>query len=117
MIAISLPPGTYSHHSPASMDAAKRQRGHKVAEDRAKILDALAKCRELTDQEIQALCEIDENAERPRRISLVADGLVMAGTNRRGTRSGGTAGTWLLTDAGKRVNRVVRQVNFNEEVK
>lgn len=95
--------GVYSHSAPTSMDAAKRQRGHKVAEDRAKILAALKTCGALCDEEIQAHCDMNENAERPRRVSLVADGLVMAGSFRRPTRSGGTAGVWLLTEAGRAV--------------
>lgn len=101
----TLPHGVYSHSAPTSMDAAKRQRqrGHKVTEDRAKILRALKTCGALTDEEIQAHCDMNENAERPRRVSLVNDCLVMAGSFRRPTRSGGTAGVWVLTDAGRAV--------------
>lgn len=105
MITVSLPPGVYSHHAPASMDAAKRQHGHKVAEDRAKILAALKKCGPMTDEELQTYCDMNPNAERPRRVSLVSDGLVMAGTIRRPTRSGGTAYVWALTEAGRLVAR------------
>ena len=97
--------GVYSHSVPMSMDAAKRQRGHKVTGDRIKILAALKKCGPMTDEEIQTYCDMNPNAERPRRVSLEVDGLVMPGSTRRVTRSGGTAGTWVLTDAGRQVTR------------
>jgi hypothetical protein len=103
MIHVSLPPGVLSHSAPTSLAAAKHQRGHKVAEDRAKILAALKTCGPLCDEEIQTYCDMNQNAERPRRGSLVDDGLVMPGTFRRATRSGCAAGVWVLTDAGRQV--------------
>lgn len=104
MNSTTFPIGVRSHAAPASMDAARRQRGHKVAEDRQNILDNLRKCGPLTDEELLGICEgMNPNGIRARRGSLVDDGLIMAATFRRPTRSGGTAGAWVLTDAGRKL--------------
>jgi hypothetical protein len=88
------------------MDAARRQRGHKVADDRQNILDALRKCGPLTDEELLGICEeMNPNAIRARRGSLVVDMLIMPSSTRRPTRSGGTACAWVLTEAGRAVAR------------
>ena len=80
-------------HSPASVAAAKSQTTDKKLTQRQQILDLLRDRGALTDEAIGLALEMDLNAVRPRRVKLVADGLVrQAGEGR--TTSGHRAATW-----------------------
>ena len=80
-------------HSPTSVAAAKSQTKDKKATQRQQILDLLAKRGAMTDEAIGLALHMDLNAVRPRRVKLVADGLVrQAGEGR--TTSGHRAATW-----------------------
>ena len=80
-------------HSPTSVAAAKSQTTDKKLTQRQQILDLLADRGAMTDEAIGLALEMDLNAVRPRRVKLVADGLVrQAGEGR--TTSGHRAATW-----------------------
>ena len=80
-------------HSPTSVAAAKSQTKDKKITQRQQILDLLAKHGAMTDEAIGLALHMDLNAVRPRRVKLVADGLVRpAGEGR--TTSGHKAATW-----------------------
>ena len=80
-------------HSPTSVAAAKSQTKEKKATQRQQILDLLRDRGAMTDEAIGLALEMDLNAVRPRRVKLVADGLVrQAGEGR--TTSGHRAATW-----------------------
>jgi predicted ArsR family transcriptional regulator len=80
-------------HSPTSVAAAKSQTKTKTESQRQRILDLLAARGAMTDEAIGLALGIDLNAVRPRRVKLVADGLVrQAGEGR--TAGGNRAVTW-----------------------
>ena len=80
-------------HSPTSVAAAKSQTTDKKITQRQQILDLLRERGAMTDEAIGLALEMDLNAVRPRRVKLVADGLVrQAGEGR--TTSGHRAATW-----------------------
>ena len=80
-------------HSPTSVAAAKSQTTDKKITQRQQILDLLAERGAMTDEAIGLALHMDLNAVRPRRVKLVADGLVrQAGEGR--TTSGNRAATW-----------------------
>ena len=80
-------------HSPTSVAAAKSQTKDKKLTQRQQILDLLRDRGALTDEAIGLALQMDLNAVRPRRVKLVADGLVrQAGEGR--TTSGHRAATW-----------------------
>ena len=80
-------------HSPTSVAAAKAQTTDKKLTQRQQILDLLAERGAMTDEAIGLALGMDLNAVRPRRVKLVADGLVrQAGEGR--TTSGHRASTW-----------------------
>ena len=80
-------------HSPTSVAAAKAQTTDKKLTQRQQILDLLAERGAMTDEAIGLALGMDLNAVRPRRVKLVADGLVrQAGDGR--TTSGHRAATW-----------------------
>jgi len=80
-------------HSPTSMAAAESQTKTKRESQRQRILDLLAARGAMTDEAIGLALGIDLNAVRPRRVKLVADGLVrQAGEGR--TKGGKRAVTW-----------------------
>ena len=80
-------------HSPTSVAAAKSQTTGKKLTQRQQILDLLRDRGAMTDEAIGLALEMDLNAVRPRRVKLVADGLVrQAGEGR--TTSGHRAATW-----------------------
>jgi predicted ArsR family transcriptional regulator len=80
-------------HSPTSVAAAKSQAKDKKLTQRQQILDLLADRGAMTDEAIGLALHMDLNAVRPRRVKLVADGLVrQAGEGR--TTSGHRAATW-----------------------
>ena len=80
-------------HSPTSVAAAASQTTAKKLTQRQQILDLLRERGAMTDEAIGLALEMDLNAVRPRRVKLVADGLVrQAGEGR--TTSGHRAATW-----------------------
>jgi predicted ArsR family transcriptional regulator len=80
-------------HSPTSVAAAKAQTTDKKITQRQQILDLLRARGAMTDEAIGLALGIDLNAVRPRRVKLVADGLVrQAGEGR--TVGGNRAVTW-----------------------
>ena len=80
-------------HSPTSVAAAKSQTKDKKITQRQQILDLLRERGAMTDEAIGLALGLDLNAVRPRRVKLVADGLVrQAGEGR--TTSGHRASTW-----------------------
>ena len=80
-------------HSPTSVAAAKSQTKDKKITQRQQILDLLRDRGAMTDEAIGLALGLDLNAVRPRRVKLVADGLVrQAGEGR--TTSGHRAATW-----------------------
>ncbi len=80
-------------HSPTSVAAAASQTTDKKMTQRQQILDLLAERGAMTDEAIGLALHMDLNAVRPRRVKLVADGLVrQAGEGR--TTSGHRAATW-----------------------
>ena len=80
-------------HSPTSVAAAKSLTTDKKITQRQQILDLLAERGAMTDEAIGLALNMDLNAVRPRRVKLVADGLVrQAGEGR--TTSGNRAATW-----------------------
>ena len=80
-------------HSPTSVAAAKGQTKEKKATQRQQILDLLRERGAMTDEAIGLALGMDLNAVRPRRVKLVADGLVrQAGEGR--TAGGNRAVTW-----------------------
>ena len=80
-------------HSPTSVAAAKSQTTDKKLTQRQQILDLLRERGAMTDEAIGLALQMDLNAVRPRRVKLVADGLVrQAGEGR--TTSGHRAATW-----------------------
>jgi predicted ArsR family transcriptional regulator len=77
-------------HSPTSVAAAKGQTKEKRGTQRAKILELLSACGPLTDEEIGERLGLSGDSVRPRRVSLVEDGLVVQageGTTRGGKRA------------------------------
>ena len=80
-------------HSETSVAAAKSQTKTKTESQRQRILDLLAARGAMTDEAIGLALGIDLNAVRPRRVKLVADGLVrQAGEGR--TVAGKRAVKW-----------------------
>lgn len=63
-------------HSPTSVAAAASQTKAKKESQRQRILDLLAERGPLTDEAIGLALVLELNAVRPRRVKLVADGLV-----------------------------------------
>jgi hypothetical protein len=54
-----------------------------------------------TDEEIQDLLRMPASTERPRRVELVAMGLVKESRTRRTTRSGRAASVWAAVEGAK----------------
>ena len=80
-------------HSPTSVAAAASQTTAKKLTQRQQILDLLRERGAMTDEALGLALNMDLNAVRPRRVKLVADGLVrQAGEGR--TTSGHRAATW-----------------------
>ncbi len=86
-------PAPAQRHSPTSVAAANGQTKKNTESQRQRILDLLAARGAMTDEAIGLALGIDLNAVRPRRVKLVADGLVrQAGEGR--TAGGNRAVTW-----------------------
>jgi hypothetical protein len=102
MIHCSLPPGTYSHSAPTSIDAAREMR-NTAATLRRQVLVALVEAghRGMTDDEMQRELSMQGSTQRPRRIELQAAGLVGDLGERRPTASGRAAVVWHATGKGR----------------
>lgn len=77
-------------HSETSVAAAKAVTPEKRGTQRAKILELLSACGPLTDEEIGERLGLSGDSVRPRRVSLVDDGLVVQageGTTKGGKRA------------------------------
>jgi hypothetical protein len=74
----------------------------KTGTQRHRVLTVLAASVDgLTDSQIQAYLNLYESSERPRRVELVAAGLVADSGRRRCYGGHGEAIVWELTDAGR----------------
>lgn len=79
----------------AASREARRSVEHRLTAMHRQILDALATCGPMTDEEIQAHTGLNPSTERPRRIELVAMARIRpAGEGR--TASGRRATLWGL---------------------
>jgi predicted ArsR family transcriptional regulator len=86
------PLAPFQRHSETSRLAAVSVH-HRKAGDREDILALLKREGPLTDEAVQEMLCLNPSTERPRRIELVRDGLVVeAGTGK--TRSGRSATLW-----------------------
>jgi len=86
-------PPPFQAHSATSRKAAKSIAG-KTSSLRAQVF-ALLKTEELTDEEIAIRLNLAGNTARPRRIELVASGLVVQVGTRK-TASGRSAAVWTV---------------------
>ena len=69
----------------------------KAGTKRAQVLDCIKKWRiGLTDEQIQFQLDMPANTERPRRVELVAAGLIKDSKERRKTLSGDLAVVWVV---------------------
>lgn len=92
-LAINFAP--YVRHSATSNAAAGAIKPSKVDRDRASLMIALALFRDgLTDDGLQAFTCLPGDSERPRRISLLRDGLIYDTGRKERTRSGKLAVVW-----------------------
>jgi hypothetical protein len=80
----------------ATSRAAAREIGATAGTLRARVLGHLIECGRLgaTDEEMQTALDMNPSTQRPRRIELVAAGLVYDTTATRATRSGRRAAVW-----------------------
>jgi hypothetical protein len=77
--------------------AAKEAITHKLPELRHRVLSALVlHPYGLTDEELQDVCRMEPNTERPRRRELVQAGLVMDSGRRRPLKSGKAGTVWQV---------------------
>lgn len=76
-----------------SQEAARSVEGG-AATLRARVLDLLRRVGPLTDEEMQERLPMPPNTQRPRRLELVAGGLVEDSGTTRPTRSGRQATVW-----------------------
>ena len=87
----------YQRHSSTSKAAAKALKPGKVEEDRQLLLLALRTFSGgLSDDGLQAYTGLPGDSERPRRISLLKDGLICDSGKKERTRSGKLAVVWRL---------------------
>ena len=87
----------YVRHSATSKAAAKSITRSKVDKDRASLMIALALIPDgLTDDGLQAFTGLPGDSERPRRISLLKDGLIYDSGRKERTRSGKLAVVWRI---------------------
>lgn len=85
----------YVRHSATSKAAAAQLTIHKVDKDRASLLIALKLFHDgMTDDAMQAFTGLPGDSERPRRISLLKDGLIYDTGRKERTRSGKLAVVW-----------------------
>lgn len=88
--------------SETSVEAASSQR-QKAVIDRRRVLIFLLSRGEYgaTDQECQKALWLNGNTERPRRIGLTHDKLVVDSGHKRLTKAGRRATVWVVTPAGE----------------
>jgi predicted ArsR family transcriptional regulator len=84
----------YQRHSRTSRAAAEQIKPHVVTQ-RERILSALRRFGPQTDEQLQTFLGLDPSSERPRRIELVRDGLVVQ-DGEGVTSSGRRAARWRL---------------------
>lgn len=91
----------YQRHSDTSRAAAEAIKPKRVSL-RQRVLDAIRTngLYGMTDEEIQAATGISPNTARPRRVELVAAGLVVDLGERRPTASGKMSVVWGSQDSG-----------------
>ncbi len=94
------PPGLVAGVEETSIETARSIRKSKVEEDRRRILMALyTQAESRTDEELELLTGLNGNTLRPRRLSLVTEGLIeRAGKSL--TNSGHRAWNWRITRKG-----------------
>jgi hypothetical protein len=98
-LAMDFRPAPYQRHSATSKAAAKALKPSKVEQDRALILSALKIISEgMTDDLIQSVTCLPGDSERPRRISLLKDGLICDSGRKALTRSGKLAVVWVARE-------------------
>lgn len=86
----------YQRHSATSKAAAESLKPSKVDQDRAKLLLSLRLHPPgLTDDALQSSTGLPGDSERPRRISLLKDGLIRDSGRKERTRSGKLAVVWV----------------------
>lgn len=93
MTQLGLP---YQPHSPTSRAAAGRAK-ESAGTQRARVLAYIQWCSATgaTDEELQDRLGMNPSTQRPRRVELVAKGLVKDSGVRRQTRSGRAAVVWV----------------------
>ena len=87
----------FQKHSKTSREAAVSIAG-KAASFKQKVYGAflVAGALGLTDEECSTRLLLDPNTQRPRRVSLVEDGMVVDSGERRLTRGGRMATVWVV---------------------
>ena len=93
---VSYPSAPAQRHSATSV-AAARSMEHILPSLRTRVLRFIERCGPVTDEEIAVTLGLNPNTARPRRIELVADGLVMAAPETRPTAAGRSATAWVAT--------------------
>ncbi len=90
-------PAPFVPHSATSREAADAIR-ESAPTLKARVLAYIRECGERgsTDEEIQAALHMEGSTERPRRTSLVDDGVVRDSGKKRLTRSGRSACVWVI---------------------
>jgi hypothetical protein len=84
----------------ATSEAAARAIAVKSGSQRHKVLDALYRFGDQTDEELQIRLQLDQNSERPRRGELVDAGFVTPTNLQRLNRKGLQCRVWTLSSAG-----------------
>ena len=95
----------FQAHSGPSREAAVSIRPH-AAGDRVRVLRYLnfRAERGATDDEMQRGLDLQESTQRPRRVGLVEEGLVIDSRKRRKTKRGKRPATvWMITQRGEAV--------------
>ena len=94
------PHTTTGAQHPATSHAAAANHRLRSGTTRYRVLLALTTC-DLTDEEMQQSLAMSPNTQRPRRVELVADGLVESTPRRRRTSSGNWSMVWRASIAGR----------------
>jgi hypothetical protein len=91
-------PAEATHPHPTSQ-AAQAQIRPQMPELRQRVLAFLEVCgaHGATDEEVQTALRMNPSTERPRRVELLARGLVCASGQTRPTRSGRQAVVWIAS--------------------
>lgn len=91
----------FQSHSATSRAAALAS-GSRADADRVKVFQHLNGCGPAgaTDDEMQVALEMNGSTQRPRRIELVASGVVKDSGTKRPTRTGHAATVWVVKPEG-----------------